>query len=92
MPSATLAESRLSMAASTATARAADNRWGVCPRSGSDGVGRRWGSVPILATCQPAAPATTVATMTAMSEEGSDRWTRGRTTITTATSATSSSA
>ena len=54
MPSATLADSRLSMAARTATAKAAETSCGgLADRAGSDGVGSESGSAPMRATYQP---------------------------------------
>ncbi len=64
IPSATLAESRLSRAASAATASTADRSVGrsVTANSGTCGYGRPAGMCPIRATGRSASSATTVAT------------------------------
>ncbi len=93
IPSATFADSRLSSAASAATASAAEKRLLVVPsdRCGSDGVGSDDGTAPIRATFE----------MRDLREHRRDRdgdqgsgerarCTRGSTTITTTTTATRS--
>lgn len=90
--SATLADRRLSMAASTATATAGPNSWGSRPREGTANTPTEEGRAPMRVTCQPATPATTVATTTARSDAGSTRWRCGSATMTTATMPTRASA
>ena len=69
------------MAASTATATAADTSCGAWTSDGSAGAGSDEGSAPIRGRCQPATPARAVAATTPSSEAGTDRWSRGSPTI-----------
>ncbi len=93
MPSATLAESRLSRPASSATANAAESRslTRASDTLGNDGAGRPSGRVPMRPTVMPLTPATTVATTTASSEPGIFGWRRADVSITAATTSTSTS-
>ena len=72
IPSTTLADSKLSNAASAATARARPisslTRAGL--NDGSDGSGSEEGSAPMRVTSRPATSATTVAATTASSDAG----------------------
>ena len=72
MPSATVAESRLSRAASAATARALGSRTPSAPRStkSSDGAGSPCGSSPIRARSIGASSARIVAAATPTRENG----------------------
>ena len=90
MPSATRAESRLSMAANAATAIAAENRAPVddASRTGILGAGRPSGRLPMRLICQPTKPTATVARTIAMIDQGTALLSRGITTRTTTTSAT----
>src|SRR4051794_3719005 len=94
MPSATLADSRLSMAASRATANAGPRYWDRSPSStdGSESFGIAEGSAPMVATFQPVIIGTRVAMITASNEAGNARWILGATTITATTIATSAMA
>ena len=94
IPSATRAESRLSIAASAATASAAENSALVAAVSstGTRGVGTLPGSGPIVMTSQSRTSTTTVATTIAMIDAGMALRILGRAIISTVTSATSASA
>ena len=83
MPSATLAERRLSIAASAATAIALPMRVRNVPGSstGSDGVGSAEGSAPMRAMSIDSSSASAVAITTAISEAGSERRMRGTITM-----------
>ena len=72
MPSATFADSRLSIAASTATAKPAETsaRTSVNEVCGSAGSGSEPGRAPMRATSRSRASATTVAATTARSDAG----------------------
>ena len=72
MPSATVADMRLSSAARAATATAGRSRLPKRATStvGSEGAGRPTGIAPMVATSRLATATTTVATMTAGSETG----------------------
>ena len=84
IPSATFADSRLSMAASAATAIAAPKRSCTWPGEmpGNAGIGSESGSAPMRATCHPAISVTTVATTTASNDAGKARCSRGARIIT----------
>jgi hypothetical protein len=90
IPSATLADSRLSSAARAATASTAPNRSETTPASnaGNEGVGSDDGKAPITPTSAPPSRATMVAATTARSEAGIPRWMRGTPTMMATTSAT----
>ena len=91
MASATLAESRLSIAARMATASAGPTRWRttVGLRSGRRGAGRWCGSAPIVGTPAWQATASTVTLATATIDEGTRRVTRGQSTMMAAVAAPS---
>jgi len=91
--SATVAESRLSSAASAATAIAGRTRASRSPSGtpGSDGVGRVDGMWPIGAAPQPRAEFATEARATAIREPGSSGWRRASTRIRAVTPAVTAS-